>query len=97
MSKGYWIGHIDVHDLDSYRPYMAAAQAAIEAHGGRYLVRGGKNELVEGSARSRHVVVEFDSYETALAAYKSDQYQAAKSMRTPYSDGDILVIEGYDG
>ena len=34
---------------------------------------------------------------TALAAYKSDQYLAAKSMRTPYSEGDILVIEGYDG
>ena len=76
---------------------MPLARQLIEAHGGRYLVRGGKNELVEGSARSRHVVVEFDSYETALAAYKSDQYQAAKSMRTPYSDGDILVIEGYDG
>lgn len=97
MSKGYWIGHIDVHDLEAYRPYMAAAAAAIAAHGGRYLVRGGENEVVEGQARSRHVVVEFDSYERALEAYRSEQYQKAKALRTPFSSGDIVVIAGYDG
>lgn len=97
MSKGYWIGHIDVHDLEAYRPYMAAAEAAIAAHGGRYLVRGGQNEVVEGQARSRHVVVEFESYEKALAAYHSAEYQAAKRLRQPHSSGDIIVIAGYAG
>lgn len=97
MTKGYWIGHIDVQDLESYRPYMAAAASSIAAFGGRYLVRGGKNEVAEGGARSRHVVVEFDSYDKAQACYTSDQYQAAKAMRTPYSTGDIIIIEGHDG
>jgi len=97
MTKGYWIGHVDVHDMEAYRPYMAAAAAAIAAFGGRYLVRGGENEVMEGNARARHVVVAFDSYQQALDAYRSEQYQAAKKLRTPYSTGDIIVIAGYDG
>ncbi len=60
-------------------------------------MRGGQNRVAEGSARSRHVVVEFDSYDQAQACYNSDQYQAAKAMRTPYSSGDIVIIEGHDG
>ena len=96
MSKGYWIGHIDIHEPEKYGPYMAAAASSIAAFGGRYLVRGGRNEVPEGTARSRHVVVEFASYDQAKACYDSDQYRAARKLREPYSTGDIIVIEGHD-
>ena len=52
---------------------------------------------MEGSARSRNVVVEFRDYETALACYRSPEYAEAIKIRAPASVGDLIVIEGYDG
>ena len=63
-------------------------------YGARFLVRGGQAEHVEGGARARHVVLEFDSYEQALACYRSPEYQAAMKLRLPVSIGDIVVVEG---
>ena len=71
MPKGYWIGHVDIDDPDEYPAYMKAAQPAYEKYGAKFLVRGGDYECVEGQARTRHVVVEFSSYEQALACYNS--------------------------
>ena len=61
------------------------------------MVRGGKAERPEGQLRSRHVVLEFESYEKALACYHSPEYQAAIKLRLPVSSGDIVIVEGYDG
>ena len=95
--KGYWIGHSDVTDLDKYKRYMAADQPPIGRFGGRYLVRGGQQEVTEGKARSRTVVLEFPSYEAALACYRSDEYQAAKTFRDGVAELDLVIVEGYDG
>lgn len=97
MAKGYWIGRIDVHDPEAYKAYVAANAAAFAKYGGRFLVRGGRNECVEGSARSRNVVIEFGDYDTALACYRSPEYAAAMKKRENASVGDLIVIEGYDG
>jgi uncharacterized protein (DUF1330 family) len=97
MPKGYWIPHIDVHDPEGYKAYMAATPDAHRKYGGRALVRGGSFELMEGRARSRHVVREFPDYATALACYRSPEYQRAKPLRLPHSAIDFLIIEGYDG
>ena len=97
MAKGYWIAHVDVSDPETYTTYVAANAEPISAYGGRFLVRAGDHELVEGAMRSRHVVIEFDSYEQALACYHSEGYQAAKAIRASASEGDAVVIEGYDG
>lgn len=97
MPKGYWIGRVDVDDIDGYMKYVAANAAPFAEYGARFLVRGGKFEAPEGTSRSRNVVIEFPSYEAALACYKSDGYQAAKALRDPVSSGDIVIIEGYDG
>lgn len=97
MAKGYWIARIDVHDAEAYKAYVAAAAPVFAAHEARFLVRGGELTAVEGSARSRNVVIEFPSYETALACYRSPEYQQARALRAPVSDGEILVVEGYDG
>ena len=48
--KGYWIVHIDVTDPEGYKPYQAAASAAFSVFGARYLVRGGRCEVMEGRA-----------------------------------------------
>ena len=64
--------------------------------GARFLVRGGRSEVTEGHARSRTVVIEFPSYEAALACYRSPDYQAAKALREGKGEIDLVVIEGYD-
>ncbi len=97
MPKGYWIGRVDVRDLDKYMDYVAANAAPFAEYGARFLVRGGPFEAPEGTARSRNVVIEFPSYQAALDCYNSPGYQAAKALRVPVSDGDVIIIEGYDG
>ncbi|MBX3527074.1 MAG: DUF1330 domain-containing protein [Rhodoblastus sp.] len=97
MAKGYWIGHVDVADPEAYKAYVQANAIAFAKYGAKFLVRGGKSEGPEGRLRSRHVVLEFDSYEKAVACYHSPEYQAAIKLRTPVSTGDIVIVEGYDG
>ncbi len=96
MAKGYWIASVDVHDDDAYAAYREANAAPFARFGAHFLVRGGQHEVVEGSARSRNVVLEFPSYEAALECYNSAEYQAAKAIRDPVSDGDVIIIEGYN-
>lgn len=95
--KGYWIGHIDVTDPEGYKAYMVADMVPFGKFGGRFLVRGGAREVTEGKVRNRTVVIEFPSYETALACYRSPDYQAAKKLRDGRSEADLVIVEGYDG
>jgi len=97
MAKGYWIGRVDVHNEEGYKPYAAANAAIFKKFGGRYVVRGGKYEGKEGPARSRNIVIEFPDYAAALACYNSPEYQANIKVRQPHSTADIVIIEGYDG
>ncbi|KIC44678.1 MAG: DUF1330 domain-containing protein [Ruegeria sp.] len=97
MPKGYWVAHVDVDDFETYKSYIAANAAPFAEYGAKFLVRGGTREEKEGQARARTVVIEFPSYEQALACYDSDQYQQAKALRDPVSTGDLVIIQGYDG
>jgi uncharacterized protein (DUF1330 family) len=94
--KGYWIAHIDVIDPEGYKAYQASIAVPFGKFAGRFLVRGGRCEVLEGQARSRCVVMEFPSYEAALACYRSPDYQAAKALREGKGKVDLLVIEEYD-
>ncbi len=94
MAKGYWIGRVDVHNAEDYPGYLKAAQPAYEKYGARFIVRGGKCDGVEGAARARNVVIEFESYEQAVACYNSPEYQAAAEIRRANSEGEILIVEG---
>ncbi|TMM50839.1 DUF1330 domain-containing protein [Sulfitobacter sabulilitoris] len=96
MTKGYWIAHVDVRDPQAYDAYRAANAAPFKAYGAKFLVRGGDHEIREGRAKPRTVVIEFPSYAEAIACYESPAYQAAKALRDPVSEGDLLIIEGYD-
>jgi len=97
MAKGYWIGSVEVDDIETYQKYVAANAAPFAEYGARFLVRGGAFVNVEGTARSRNVVIEFPSYEAALACYESKSYQAAKAIRTPVSVNNMVIVEGYEG
>jgi uncharacterized protein (DUF1330 family) len=96
MAKGYWIAHVDVRDPEVYKQYIAANAAPFAEYGARFLVRGGDHTVMEGNAKKRTVVLEFDSYETAMACYNSPGYQEAKAIRDAVSVGDMVIIEGYD-
>jgi uncharacterized protein (DUF1330 family) len=97
MPKGYWIARVDVSDPEKYKDYVAANAIAFKKYGARFLVRGGKFENPEGSTRARNVVIEFPSYKAALDCWHSPEYKHALSIRAPISQGDIVIIEGYDG
>jgi uncharacterized protein (DUF1330 family) len=97
MPKGYWIAHIDVSDPEGYRSYIQANGEVFRKYGARFLVRGGRSEAAEGRLRLRHVVIEFNDYATALACYRSPEYQHLLELRQRHSAADLLIIEGYDG
>ena len=96
MPKGYVIARVTVHDPETYAEYARLSTEAIRKHGGRPLVRGGRYEAVQGEARPRNVVIEFDSYDQALEFYRSPEYSAARDIRLPASTGEFVVVEGAD-
>ena len=95
MPKGYWIVHITATDPENYPKYLEAALIPLDRHGARFLVRGGSCMSPEGPARERHVVIEFESYDTALTCYNSSEYQAAAKLRQACADSDIVIVEGH--
>ena len=97
MPKGYWVAHVDVHDPAAYEAYRAANAEAFARYGARFIIRGGAQEQIEGRTRGRTVVIEFDSVETARACYESPEYQAARALRTPVSEGDLVIVPGWEG
>jgi uncharacterized protein (DUF1330 family) len=97
MPKAYWIARVDVHNEEGYKPYADANPAIFRKYGGRFVVRRGKFECVEGASRSRNVVIEFPDYESAVACYRSPEYQANIKVRQPNAIVDLVIVEGYDG
>ena len=97
MAKAYWIVRADVADPERYKLYMVANAAPFKKYGARFLVRGGRFENPEGTCRSRNVVLEFPSYDAALACWKSPEYQAAIRLRQPVSTFDLVIIDAYEG
>jgi uncharacterized protein (DUF1330 family) len=96
MPKGYWIASIAVKDPERYKDYVATAVPAYQRHGAKFLVRGGAVHMEEGAPRKRNVVIEFPSIEEAIACYNSPEYTAAKAIRQSVSEGDIVIVEGFE-
>jgi len=97
MAKGYIIANATVQDADAYEGYKKLAQEAIAKYGGRYVVRGGAMDTLEGKwlGAPRLVVVEFDSVELAKQFYDSPEYRAARKARAGAADMTMLVVEGF--
>jgi uncharacterized protein (DUF1330 family) len=96
MAKGYWIARMDVKDPDVYETYKAANAKPFAEYGAKFLVRGGQQTPKEGESRSRTVVIEFPSYEDALACYDSEDYKKAMGIRVNAAAGDLVIVEGYE-
>jgi uncharacterized protein (DUF1330 family) len=92
--SAYWIVRCHVKDSEVYGEYIKLAGPAIEIYGGRYLVRGGEQDEVEGGGYERTVLVKFDSMEQAKACYKSEVYQAAFKIQEQAADRLVVIVEG---
>ena len=98
MAKGYVIGQVEITDVEADKKYPNKAQETVHRHGGRYMVRGGPFESVEGDGPlSRIVVLEFPSYDQAKEWYHSDDYQAVIGLRHAASYSHMFIVEGHDG
>ncbi|MGZ9074007.1 MAG: DUF1330 domain-containing protein [Rhodoplanes sp.] len=95
--QGHWVAHVDVTEPEGYKAYVGADMEAFRKYGGRFLVRGGQFEVLEGASRSRTVVIEFPDYASAVACHHSPEYQAAAALRKGRAEFDLIAIESYDG
>ena len=85
---------IEVTDPVRYEDYKRLASAAIAAHGGRYLVRGGASEVLDGDWTPRRLVIlQFDSVEKAKAWRNSPEYAEAKKVREHCARANMIVVE----
>ena len=92
---GYLIVEVEVTDPLAYERYRPLAGASVARHGGKFIVRGGKTETLEGGwAPKRIVVLEFPSVEAAKKFYNSEDYQEALKLRLAASKSKAILVEG---
>ena len=96
MKKGYWVvAYRSIADESATKAYAGLAVPAIESFGGRFLARTSiKVHPHEAGLQQRTVIVEFDSYEIALAAYESEAYKKALQALGSGAERDFRMIEG---
>lgn len=93
----YVIYQADVLDAERYEEYKAKAAPSVVAAGGRYLVRGGAVELLEGQLpSSRTVVLEFPDRETLLTWYHGSEYTEIRKLRAACANATLYVVDGVD-
>ncbi len=93
--SAYIIVEVSVTDPEKYEDYKKLVPPTVEAFGGKFLVRGGESETLEGDwDPGRFVVLEFDSVERAKAWWGSEQYRAPKELRQQASNARMIVVQG---
>ena len=92
---GYVIVNDEISDEAAFAEFRQKVGATVAAHGGRYLVRGGATEVIDGDwAPDRLVVIEFDSIDQAKAWLNSDEFLAIKDLRVSSASASVIVAEG---
>jgi uncharacterized protein (DUF1330 family) len=92
---GYVIANVDVKDQAGFEEYRKLVPATIQKYGGKYVVRGGAVETLEGDWQPKRVVVlEFASVEQARRWYTSEEYRPAKALRQKAAVSDVIIVEG---
>jgi uncharacterized protein (DUF1330 family) len=95
MAKAYWVvTYRAIRNPEAMAAYAKLAPAAVEAEGGRFLVRGMPAKTYEAGLDQRVVVIEFDSLAKALAVHDSPAYQAALKVLGDAVERDIRIVEG---
>jgi uncharacterized protein (DUF1330 family) len=91
----YIVVDIEVHDAETYETYKQLGPPSIAQYGGRYLVRGGQTETLEGSwSPSRFVILEFPDMDRARAWWSSTEYAQAKALRHESATTQMLLVDG---
>jgi uncharacterized protein (DUF1330 family) len=91
----YVLAEVEVTNPEGYKEYTAHVPATIARYGGRFLVRGGASEALEGDwPRIRRVILEFPDMETAKRWWNSPEYEKPKAMRLANSKGRLILLEG---
>ena len=92
---GYVIAQDEITDQEGFARYREIVPAIIEQFGGRFLVRGGKTEALEGDWEpSRLIIIEFPSVEQAKAWWSSEEYAEAKALRQRTANTQLTIVEG---
>ena len=93
----YIIVRVDIHDAEAYREYMRHTPRVVSRFGGRFIVRGGETETLEGEEETlRLVVIEFPSMDAARQFYRSDAYKETKRLRDGGGTAQFVAVDGYD-
>ena len=91
----YVLAEVDVTNPDGYKEYTAHVPATIARYGGRFLVRGGAAETLEGEwPKLRRVIIEFPDLEAAKRWWSSPEYEKPKALRRANSKGRLILLEG---
>ena len=91
----YVLAEVEVTNPAGYESYRPLAGASVAQYGGKFVVRGGKAELIEGSKEpARIVVIEFPDTAAAKRWYNSPEYQEALKIRLANSTGRVILVEG---
>ncbi len=96
MPCAYIIVDMKISDAEQYKQYMAEAPAAVKAHGGEYLVRGGPHVVLEGLWQpARIALLRFPSLEAAKSFYDAELYRSARAKRAGATEFfNMVVVEG---
>ena len=93
--KGYVVCvYKSISSEEKLKEYAVKARTAVEKYEGKFVIRGGKATTNEGEKSPRTVVIEFPSYDEAIAFYQSKEYQDAHSILKDYAERQFQIVEG---
>jgi uncharacterized protein (DUF1330 family) len=94
----YIVVDVSIHNAENYEDYKKLTPASIAAYGGKFIVRGGKTETLEGDWQpGRMVVIEFPTVERAKQWWASEEYAPAKALRQANAETKMILLEGFEG
>lgn len=92
--SAYWIAHVNINDAQQYQNYIELAPLAFNKYQAKFIARGENATSLEGDKFTKHVVIEFPDYQTALDCYHSEEYQLAKKQRENVAKAMITIVDG---
>jgi len=94
----YWVARAKINDPVEYKRYTDLVPDIIQKFGGKVMARGGHFENLEEPQKfERHIVIEFDSFEDAIACHKSQEYQDARKFRlNGVGNNELIIVDGGD-
>ena len=90
---GMWVVHVEVKDEETYAEYIKGSTRVAAQFGGEFVARGGRYQQKEGREYARNVLVRYPTYEKAVEAYESDEYQAIVGTAKESSERHLTILE----